>query len=126
MKLINPETNEEYEVVKEIGAGDGSGKNFIYEVKPLDTWPKVGKSVYLISDNGNCFQFPWQENSIHPITGIYKSLKAAEYAAERIRSLQEAERVLVEYDKTPGDKILVSYWLPKKYLKAWQELVDKD
>ncbi len=135
MKLIDPETNKEYEVVgtdlpNEFKVGEEDYACFI--VKPVDSWPKEGDEYWFINadgDVGHIEQNRYGLDENDKFLGIYRTKQEAEYAADRIRSLQKITLVDVSYYGAnyvkPQDDPIVSFMIPKKYLKAWRELQDE-
>lgn len=122
MKLIDPDTNQEYEFEK----FKGQDPSVLHwgTLKPVDSWPKFPDTYWRLDQEGKVYKDCWEdteeEKQSKDFTGIYKSYEQAEMAADRIRSLQEAEAIYFGDD--PTGKAVINLHLPKKYLKSWQAL----
>lgn len=94
-------------------------------LKPVDSWPK---RMWHIRNDG---EIDWVDCSAAPPpsafqpTGLYRTKQEAEYAAERIRSLQEADMMYAEPYNGNESLVEICFTIPKKYLPAWQELADE-
>ena len=123
MKLIDPETNQEYEFEEQINHYN-KDEWVSGTLKPVDSWPKEGDEYWFINGDGDVGhieqnRFGLDEND--KFLGVYRTEQEAEYAAERIRSIQE-----MKYPITLGGEhrgwVYINVKIPKKYLEAWQEL----
>lgn len=128
MKLIDPETNKEYEFEETHFVSSLNGDYQRGTLKPVDSWPK---DFYFIEAYGEVASTEkvWHsdgewENKLAEFGNCFRTKQEAELAADRIKSLQEIKPysvILSTNEIAPGyHQIQVA--IPKKYLKAWEEL----
>lgn len=122
MKLTDEQGNE-YKFDKTWNAPEINKGTHGY-LKPVDSWPKEGDEYWFINadgDVGHIEQNRYGLDENDKFLGVYRTEQEAEYAAERIRSIQK-----MKYPITlgGGDRgwVYINVKIPKKYLKAWQEL----
>lgn len=107
----------------------GNGQHGI--LKPVEKeakeWPQVGSEYWYIDSEGVAYQSVWQARyNTQVFTGIHRTKKEAQHAADRIRSLKDAN--LMYTDVYTGDPTLIEvcFIIPKKYLKAWKYLESEE
>lgn len=98
-------------------------------LKPVDSWPKEDDGYWFvvidscgIRTSHNVWYADHTDKEYKENNVLYRTKQEAEYAAERIRSLQEARMRDVEVGWNDDADIAVDFFIPKKYLKAWEEL----
>ena len=126
MKLIDPETNKEYEFEEQVNHYN-KDEWVSGTLKPVDSWPKEGDEYWFINadgDVGHIKQNRYGLDENDKFLGVYRTKQEAEYAADRIRSLQKITRVYARLEPVAQTAEIV-FTLPKKYLKAWRELQDE-
>ena len=119
---LTDENGNEYEFVEQGSYLEREPYGFL---KPVDSWPK---RMWHIRNDGaivwvDCSAAP-PPSAFQP-TGLYRTKQEAEYAAERIRSLQEADMMYAEPYNGNESLVEICFTIPKKYLPAWQELADE-
>lgn len=125
MKLIDPETNKEYEFEETHFVSSLNGDYQRGTLKPVDSFPKEGDEYWFINadgDVGHIEQNRYGLDENDKFLGVYHTKQEAEYARDRIKSLQEARVVM---GLVIGEEVSATLILPKKYLKAWRELQDE-
>ena len=120
MKLTDEQGNEyEFETHSHTLDFEKDDNYKVGTLKPVDSkefwYINQYGAVYSKEDDG---AFDYEKT--FDFTGVYRTKEEAEYAVERVRSLQEIDPTVEAMD----NHILVSFYLPKKYLKSWKELSD--
>lgn len=131
MKLLDLETNKEYEFDDQLfKAVEFMAKITLKQVEKEKEWPQKGSEYWLVADDHEALESIWcddqEDRDARNFMGIYRTKQEAEYAAERIRSLQEVDEVGI--GKSNSHDVITLYLKQgqEKYLKAWQALESKD
>lgn len=128
MKLTAEDGTEyEFEEVTELRDRGNCGT-----LKPVPKeWPQEGDKHYYIDSFGDVVVEFWSNNrhyrQIKDFSNIYKTEQEAEYARDRIKSLNEVSyHEALPYGAEATGELSVTLYMPIKYLKAWENLNEKD
>jgi len=128
MKLIDPETNKEYEFEETHFVSSLNGDYQRGTLKPVDSWPK---DFYFIEAYGEVASTEkvWHsdgewENKLAEFGNCFRTKQEALHARDRVKSLQEARVDFINEDEATAIGN-VGLTVPKKYLKAWEGLKDE-